>query len=806
MLDEATSLKAIKIGVDGIVQGVGFRPYVCRLARGLDLNGWVLNRNDGVLIHVQGESDHIDRFFELLPARAPHASVISHLDSYSVPVGNYEGFTIKKSRLVSGSATGVSPDIAVCPLCLADTVYQQHRLAYPLVNCTSCGPRFSIISSLPYDRANTSMRHFEMCSECSKEYHDPDDRRFHAQPLACNNCGPVYRIAWNPLIASSQPVLVSPGVKGSLNGCPAENGLFEKGSSATANGFETGLNIPKLCSIIEGGGVVTLKGTGGYNLVCDASNHGAVERIREIKGRERKPFAVMFRDIEKVKEWSTADAREESLLQSWRRPVVILKQTGHTPGPPVGADNGSEGLTNCISLNVNRGISTIGAILPYMPIHYLLFGELKIDALVFTSANISGDPIVADDGQAASLFAGTTDAVVTYDREILNPVDDSVCRLAGGNIQIIRRSRGFVPEAFNLPFLCENIFAAGSDLKNTFAIGKGFRAYLSQHNGDMENYQTLNRYRDTFDHFSDLFNFSPRHIACDLHPDYHSTRFARRLAEETGSSILHVQHHHAHIASCMAEKGINETVIGVCFDGTGFGDDGNIWGSEFMTCDYLGYTRHAHFSYIPLPGGDAAIREPWRIALACLRMMNHGYADQWLNDTLPDISPEKKETVDNMISGRINCPLSCGAGRLFDAVAALTGICMEAGYDGEAPMLLESVCSPGVRDSYDFFTDSFELLDQIMYDIVKKVPPGTIASRFHNSIAKAVVSNTSLINSTTGIDRVILSGGVFQNSYLLNRVVELLKCRGLQVFTSHMVPVNDGGLALGQLAIAAANQ
>jgi hydrogenase maturation protein HypF len=501
--------------------------------------------------------------------------------------------------------------------------------------------------------------------------------------------------AWNPLTASSQPVLVSPGVKGSLNGCLAENGRFEKESSAAANGYETGLNIPKLCSIIEGGGVVTLKGTGGYNLVCDASNHGAVERIREIKGRERKPFAVMFRDIEKVKEWSTADAREVSLLQSWRRPVVILKQTGHTPGAPVGADNGTEGSTGCISLNVNRGISTIGAILPYMPIHYLLFGKLKIDALVFTSANISGDPIVADDGLAASLFAGTTDAVVTYNREILNPVDDSVCRLAGGNIQIIRRSRGFVPEAVNLPFLCENIFAAGSDLKNTFAIGKGFRAYMSQHNGDMENYQTLNRYRDTFDRFSDLFNFSPRHVACDLHPDYHSTRFARRLAEETGSSILHVQHHHAHIASCMAEKGINGPVIGVCFDGTGFGDDGNIWGSEFMTCDYLGYTRHAHFSYIPLPGGDAAIREPWRIALACLRMMNHGYADQWLNDTLPDISRGKKETVDNMISGRINCPLTCGAGRLFDAVAALTGICMEAGYDGEAPMLLESICSPG---------------------------------------------------------------------------------------------------------------
>ena len=765
----------------------------------------------GVLIHVQGESHHIDRFFELLPAHAPLASVIYNLDSYPVPAGNYEGFTIEESRQVPGGITGVSPDIAVCPGCLEDITYQQHRLAYPLVNCTSCGPRFSIILSLPYDRTTTSMAQFEMCPECSKEYHDPGDRRFHAQPLACNNCGPAYKMFINPgtstreesftrqpLPASSQPVSRRPGVKDAFNGVPAGTGWFEKQGSGSAN-YETDLNIPKLCGILEGGGVVTLKGTGGYNLICNALDYDAVERIRKIKGRERKPFAVMFRDIEKVKEWSIASAGEISLLQSWRRPVVILRQTGYAGNAAVAS------LAGCIALNVSGGISTIGAILPYMPVHYLLFEKLKIDALVFTSANISGEPIVADDRLAKSLFAGISDALVMYNREIINPVDDSVCSLAGGDIHIIRRSRGYVPEAVDIPFLCENIFAAGSDLKNVFAIGKGFRAYLSQHNGDIGNLESLSRYRDTFDHFSALFNFSPRYIACDLHPDYHSTRFARRLAEKTGSNILFIQHHHAHIASCMAEKGLNEPVIGVCFDGTGFGDDGNIWGSEFMTCDYLGYKRHAHFSYIPLPGGDAAIREPWRIALACLRMMNYRYADQWLNEKLTHISLEKKETVDKMISGRINCPLSCGAGRLFDAVAALTGICLEAGYDGEAPVLLESICSPVVRDGYEFTTNSFELLDQIMTDIRMKVPSSTIASRFHNSIAKAIVKNAEMINRETGIDKVILSGGVFQNSFLLNRVVELLTGCRMQVFTSHLVPLNDGGLALGQLAIAAVN-
>jgi len=776
--------KAYKLLIDGIVQGVGFRPFVYRLAWELSLKGWVANCNGGVLVHLQGEAEAVDRFIELLPLRAPDAAFISCIERKSVAPGNYDRFLIKDSRRFPGNSTGISPDIAVCQECLADMKNQQHRLSYPLVNCTNCGPRFSIISGLPYDRVSTSMKKFVMCSVCEKEYHDPYNRRFHAQPVACNNCGPFYNIE-----------------------IYRENIKTDGGRPIDPHPFSTGGNIDTLCHLLENGGVVTLKGTGGYNLICDAADHDAVERIREIKGRESKPFAVMFRDIEKIKACCSADTKEMEILQSWRRPVVILKHAennGSRKSELHAYSGGSlSGFKDTISPGVSGGLNTVGAILPYMPFHYLLFEKLKIHALVFTSANISENPIVAEDQSARSFFAGKTDAFVSYNREIINPVDDSVCSLAGGNIQIIRRSRGYVPEGVNMPFRCESIFAAGSDLKNAFAIGKGSRAILSQHNGDMEHYETFLRYRSTVDSFSSLFNFSPCHIVCDLHPDYHSARFASQLAEETGSSLLRVQHHHAHIASCMAEKGIDEPVIGVCFDGTGFGDDGNVWGSEFMICDYLSYERYSHFTYIPLPGGDAAIKEPWRIALSCLRMLNHRETDQWIGKILHDLPWEKIEIVDKMVAGRINSPLSCGAGRLFDAVAALTGICREAGYDGEAPMRLENICSPQVKDGYEFSTDSLAVIDQVMADIKRKVSPRIIASRFHNGMALFIHDTVGLMSKKTGLEKVMLSGGVFQNAYLLNRVVELLRQNRMQVFTNLLVPVNDGGLALGQLAIAA---
>jgi hydrogenase maturation protein HypF len=774
MAEVSTYLKALIIRVDGIVQGVGFRPFVYRLARKLDTSGWVINRNDGVLIHAQGEVLDIDRFTYFLKDQAPPAATISSVvSSIAVPC-DYERFTIKKSRQIPDSITGISPDIAVCRECREDLKNQPHRISYPLINCTNCGPRFSIISRLPYDRVNTSMDKFAMCPLCEQEYMDPDNRRFHAQPVACNRCGPIYSMV--------------------------KAGDHPGGGEPLFSG--TGVDFEEVCRILENGGVATIKGTGGYNLVCDAMNLDAVERIREIKGRERKPFAVMFRDAGKVKEYCMADDRELELLQSWRAPVVILisGKAGIQPGSDARTTSGSD---HEISSGVSGKLNTVGAILPYLPFHHLLFDRLKLHALVFTSANTSGDPIVFDDMEAVRCFVEKSDVLICHDRDIINPVDDSVCRMAGGNIQILRRARGYVPEMIKMLFKAEGIFAAGSDLNNTFAIGRGNQAILSQHTGDLEHYDTFRRYRQTIDRFITLFNFKAGTVACDLHPGYHSVRFAVRLASETGSRLIKVQHHHAHIASCMAEHGLEGPVIGVCFDGTGYGDDGNIWGSEFMICDYSGYDRQGHFSYIPLPGGDTAIREPWRIALACLRAIGHRDTEKWIGTNLNDIPAEKIDVVDRMIAGGINSPLSCGAGRLFDAVAALTGVCREASYDGEAPMLLESQCHPQTGEYYRFSDDTLTVIEQVMSDLKRGTARQIIASRFHNGMARAVLDKVSLIHKTTGIDKVVLSGGVFQNSYLLNRVLHMPVNGKIRFFINEAVPVNDGGLALGQLAVAA---
>lgn len=777
MAEVLSTMAAILVRVGGLVQGVGYRPFVYRLAGECSVKGWVVNRSDGVLIHAQGEISDIEKFAEYLQDKAPVAANISSVEITKVPAGDYSGFEIQRSQRLPGRITGISPDIAVCHECIDDLKNQPYRISYPLINCTNCGPRFSIISRLPYDRHNTSMDSFYMCSVCEKEYTDPENRRFHAQPVACNSCGPTYSMATNAYLRGISGRDSNAGAADSLSGLPAHS---------------NGLNYVNVCRLLENGAVVTIKGTGGYNLVCDALNPNSVLRIRAIKGRERKPFAVMFRDADKVKEYCMADKEEMDLLQSWRRPVVLLRKNPFGPAEII------PGL-------VNGKLDTIGALLPYMPFHYLLFEHLKLNALVYTSANTSGDPIVFDDDKAIKNFGNKTDALITYNRDIINPVDDSVCRLTGKNVQILRRARGYVPEMISLPMMAEGVFAAGSDLKNTFAMGRGSQAVLSQHNGDLENYAVFCRYRDNIDRFVSLFSFKPKMIAYDIHPGFLSSKFAARLAEETGSRYTGVQHHHAHIASCMAEHGIVGTVAGVCFDGTGYGDDGNIWGSEFMVCDYNGYERISHFDYIPLPGGEAAIREPWRIALACLRKNGYAGTERWIDMYLKDISSENIEIVDEMIARGINSPLSCGAGRLFDLVAALTGLCTRADYDGEAPMLLESICSAGTEEGYDFSDGIYPVIDQVMRDLERGESPGSIASLFHNGMAETIHKKARYIAAGAGTDKVVLSGGVFQNSYLTGKVIRLFNRDRINVFINRRVPLNDGGLALGQLAIAAEN-
>ncbi len=744
----STAIRAVSLRIDGTVQGVGFRPFIYRLAATLGVRGWVVNRNDGVVIHAEGREEQIENFIDLIGKKAPPAASVVQIEKSPARYSGHKGFSIRESVPLSGRITGISPDLPVCDKCLEDIKKQPHRKNYLLVNCTDCGPRFTIIGGLPYDRINTSMSRFPMCLRCSEEYNDPGNRRFHAQPVGCNSCGPRYTM--------------------------------------TARGISSGVDFERLAGVLAAGGILAVKGTGGYNLICDAGNSDAVARLREMKGRERKPFAVMFGDIASVKRFCLVSNMEEMALTSQKRPVVVLQQK-----------------TDKISSLVNCGLDSVGAILPYMPFHHMLFESGLPPALVFTSANRSGDPLTAGDDEAAALFGGGAGVLVSYNREIVNPADDSVCKAAGGGIQILRRARGYVPEMITLPFDADGIFAAGSDLKNTFAIGRGSSAVLSQHNGDLENWKTFCRFKNNYRKFAGIFGFSPQQIACDLHPGYHSSRFAVRLARSEGIEPLRVQHHHAHVASCMAEHGVTAAVNGVCMDGTGYGDDGNIWGSEFMICDYSGYERYGHLGWLPLPGGDAAVKEPWRTALASLYAAGYGNIGEWAAGTLSSISSEKVAAVEKMIKGNINTPLSSGAGRLFDAVAALTGLCLEAGYDGEGPMLLESICLKGIDEGYDFSSGSLDVIVGVMEDIADGVGNGLISARFHNGLADHICKTVRKMNNTTGTGIVVLTGGVFQNSYLLNRVMHLLRQQNLTALTNRKVPVNDGGLSLGQLAIAA---
>ncbi len=774
----STAIRAVRLRIDGTVQGVGFRPFIYRLAATLGVRGWVANRNDGVVIHAEGRGEQIENFIDLIGKRAPPASLVVHIEKSPARSSGHKGFSIRESVPLSGRITGISPDLPVCSQCLEDMKKQPHRRGYLLVNCTECGPRFTIIRKLPYDRINTSMSSFPICCRCSEEYNDPGNRRFHAQPVGCNSCGPRYTM--------------------------------------TAAGISSEVDFRKLAAIIAAGGILAVKGTGGFNLICDAAGNEAVARLRELKGRDRKPFAVMFGDIASVKRFCKVSNMEEMALTSQKRPVVVLQQRtaknregGSNELLETEPESGAgypAGEAGQISSLVNCGLDSVGAILPYMPFHHMLFESGSPPALVFTSANKSGDPLTAVDDDAAVLYGGSSGALVSYNREIINPADDSVCKVAGGGIQILRRARGYVPEMITLPFDADGIFAAGSDLKNTFAMGMGSSVVLSQHNGDLENWKAFCRFKNNYGKFAGLFGFSPQQIACDLHPGYHSSRFAGRLARGKGMEPVRVQHHHAHIASCMAEHGITTAVSGVCMDGTGYGDDGNIWGSEFMICDYSGYERHGHLGWLPLPGGDAAVKEPWRTALASLHGAGHKNIGAWKAGLLSSVGSEKVETVEKMITGNINSPLSSGAGRLFDAVAALTGLCFEAGYDGEGPMLLESICLKSIDEGYDFSSGSLDVIARVMDDIAAGVGNGLISARFHNGLADHICKTVKRMNRITGTGIIVITGGVFQNSYLLNRVVQLLRQQNLTALTNRKVPVNDGGVSLGQLAIAASKR
>ena len=775
----------ISISVKGVVQGVGFRPFVYNLARNLSIKGFITNTAEGVAIIAEG--DNLDIFVERLVKESPPLARIMGVDISPGETARYEDFSIRQSK-ETGSFTLVSPDISVCGDCLREMFDRKdRRFLYPFINCTNCGPRYSITKSVPYDRVNTTMQVFEMCGKCSIEYGNAADRRFHAQPNACPACGPAVSL------------------------------IEEQGAEIVGRAA-----IEKTIELLKDGKIVAIKGLGGFHIVCDATNREAVERLRERKRRNNKPFALMAPDVESVEKFCHVSEAESSLLLSEKRPIVLLRKHGHISLPEAVSPH-------------NR---YIGFMLPYTPLHDLLFhlpdtggspGTTHFEALVMTSGNISEEPIVIDNKEAQFKLSAVADAFLVHNREIFMRVDDSVVRVGsprpGGRditsppscaprISFIRRARGYVPDPILLDNEGPDVLGCGADLKNTFTLTKGRYAIPSQHIGDMENYETLRFFEETLHNLKMVYRASPEALAYDLHPGYLSTRWALRQPGKgsmRGIRTYGIQHHYAHIASVMAEKGIREKVIGVSFDGTGYGGDGTLWGGEFLIADLAGFQRAGHIDYVPLPGGEMAVKEPWRIALS--------YAIKAAGDEIWDfirpagfVERYGKERIENIIKITAQAefsPISSGAGRLFDAVSALIGACDKNTFEGEAAIALEALVLDDLDADYPVnirFKDPLEIdfslaILSILKDVEKKEDKRVISSKFHNTVAHSIIAVVSKLFSVTNISKVVLSGGVFQNRYLINRVVNGLRSAGLEAFLNECVPCNDAGISLGQAYI-----
>ena len=720
------------------------------------LFGEVDNRTDGVSVIVQGDLRTIDRFSNDILQYAPPAAQIKTIEINETQISGYDCFKIGSSKTIDNQVTEISPDIAVCDDCLLDMERDPGRIDYPFVNCTNCGPRFTIVEGLPYDRPMTTMKSFKTCEKCNSEYNDILDRRYHAQPIACNSCGPLYQY---------------------------------KDSIKTLK--DINLIISEVSMQIASGKTVAIKGLGGYHLMCDALNNNAVTELRSKKQRDSKPFAVMFSDISEVKKYCFVDKEEEKEIKSWRRPILVLKQK------------------KILAAAVSNGLNSIGAMLPYMPMHYLLFRFLKTGAVVLTSGNISDEPLIIDDLLAEKQLMSIADSFLSYNRQIINRTDDSVLRIIGKKTSLIRRSRGYVPRPVDLNFNIEGIIALGAEQKNSFCIGKGNQAIMSQYIGDLKNPATYKFFTETIERFSDIFRFKPEIVACDLHPQYLSTHHAQLFENEYKIPLVSIQHHHAHIVSCMAEHGLDEEVIGICLDGTGFGPDENIWGSEFMIADLKSFSRFTHFDYIPMPGGEKAIKEPWRMAYSYI--FNY-FGDNFDYKSVPlfnSINSQKLSLIKEMIVKKMNSPLTSGAGRLFDAVSAILGLCPVETFDSEAPMRLESAIDCETNEFYPFLANKTVIFADTLKAILADIPRqeiSVIAAKFHNTVAQVILEVSNQIRKDTCLKKVVLSGGVFQNKYLLEKSSFLLNNNGFKVFTNHLVPANDGGISLGQIIIASKNR
>jgi hydrogenase maturation protein HypF len=765
-----------RLRVRGIVQGVGFRPFVFGLAGRSHLAGFVRNTPDGVLIEIEGDRLSLASFLRELETSPPPLARITGIATEDLIPEGETGFAIRESVEQELEAVLVSPDVATCDDCRREfTDPADRRLGYPFTNCTNCGPRYSIIQGVPYDRPRTTMAAFRMCPACQAEYDDPANRRFHAQPNACPSCGP--RIA-----------LV--------------DGASAAGPESCGAAFnETNLTSPlgamaEVRQLLRAGEIVAIKGLGGFHLACDAENHDAVRRLRERKRRSDKPFAVMSPNVSAIEGFCVVSSDDQEALTSARRPIVILPRR---PG-------------SRISPAVAPGNNTLGVMLPYTPLHSLLFGVSPDEppaftALVLTSGNLSEEPIVTSNDEALARLGDVADRFLIHNRDIHMRVDDSVVRVLEGKERVLRRSRGFVPSPIDLGVPMEEILACGSELKNTLCLTRGRYAIVSQHIGDLENFETLVFFEETLANLKRLFRINPRVVAYDLHPRYLSTQFA---LEQKNVRKIGVQHHHAHIASCMAENSLREKVIGVAFDGTGYGTDRQIWGGEFLVADFAGFERRAHLRYVPLAGGDTAIRQPWRSALSYLR---DAFGSESLPAGLPfwkEISPASLKVVETMLAHSINTVMTSSCGRLFDAVASILGLRQEINFEAQAAIELEMAAGGESAAAYPFEIESTDpwqidlrpMIRSLANEILRRKSAATIAARFHRTLAVMIAEVCRRLRKRERLNQVCLSGGTFQNMLLLQLTLAALRQSGFEVYLHSQVPPNDGGISLGQALIA----
>jgi hydrogenase maturation protein HypF len=747
---------AMRIRVDGIVQGVGFRPFVFGLAQRLGLAGSIVNDLQGVAIEIEGSVSNIAEFRARLVSDAPPLASIQNVTSEPISIANRSEFEILASHVEGERQVLISPDIATCDDCIREIFDPlDRRYRYPFTNCTNCGPRFTVVRGVPYDRLLTTMAEFPMCDDCAREYHEPSDRRFHAEPVCCPACGPSVR-------------------------------LIDRSGIAQA-----GDPIRKAAELLRSGRVIAVKGLGGYHLAALAWDEKAVKRLRSRKHREDKPFAVIAPDLPTARELAMIDEGEQRALTSPRRPVVLLNRRA-------GSD---------LAHSVAPSNRFIGVMLPYTPLHHLLCESVKAP-IVFTSGNVSDEPIAYTDDDAAKRLSPIADYFLIHNRQIHIRTDDSVVRVSRGREVPQRRSRGYAPQPIELPFNARRqILACGAELKNTFCVAKRQHAFVSHHIGDLENFETLRSFREGIDHFRRLFGVDPEIVAFDLHPEYLSTKYALELKDV---EFVGVQHHHAHIASCLADNGELGPAIGVAFDGLGFGLDGTIWGGEFLIADLAKFERVGHLETIPMPGGTAAIKQPWRMAAAYLYKTYGENVPEHLK--VAERNANQWRQITALMKSHVNSPLTSSAGRLFDAVAAILSVRDAINYEGQAAIELEQLAAIGEDGAYaisvstaiPFEIHGAELVRSVVDDLRAGSSADVVAARFHNSIALMIVKACAAIRTVRGLALVALSGGVFQNQLLLSRTVRLLEEARFRVLTHRQVPTNDAGISFGQVAVAAA--